>query len=220
MDSRAVPSSWWFAWVTGKNGVRSKLTSVESSVYPDGTLVEVDATQEAAGLTADWVAAAELDRNGKVTAIVFADRGTGLTPPMWFVEVRESARQPPATNLLAFTGHGQPTGLLLDAADFSNTPAASADQLGAVHFYPVSGVIDQIYVAPDWRRRGIGTALTTAVSVLSIARGWPRPWAQGQRTELGERFRNGSRWWPRTDELTHLHPPMTPGEAGSADGLG
>jgi GNAT superfamily N-acetyltransferase len=197
------------------NGAYVRLAGVVSGAYPDGTVVDVDAEQEAAGATAGWFATAELD-GGRVTALRFPPDPAGSTPPMWFVEVRESTRRPPATNLLAFTGHGQPPGILLDAADFSNTATASADQLGAIHFYPVSGVIDQIYVAPDWRRRGIGGVLAEATSVLCLARGWPRPWAQGQRTELGEKFRNGSPWWDRADELTHLHPPMTPGHPGSA----
>jgi hypothetical protein len=120
--------------------------------------------------------------------------------------------QPQAVNLVAFTAAGQPPGALLDEAAVATVAVTSADQLGAIRWYPNTGEIDQIYVAPYWRRHHIATALLSAAGTLSVARGWPRIWADGQRTALGEKLRNARPWASRAADLTHLVPPMTPGE--------
>ena len=132
---------------------------------------------------------------------------------IWFVEVRESSAQPPAVNLVAFAGHGQPAGALLDEAAASNLSIGSADQLGALRWWPATGAVDQVYVAPSWRRHGIATIMALTGSGLAIAKGWPRLWADGQRTELGEAFVNASAFRNRTEALTHTLAPMTPPEA-------
>jgi GNAT superfamily N-acetyltransferase len=97
--------------------------------------------------------------------------------------------------------------------ELAELPIGKSDQLGAVRWYPATGEVDQIYVHPDFRRRRLGSGLVAAAAALSYARGWPRLWSDGQRTELGERFRNASPWRQRTAQLTHVVRPMTPGEA-------
>ena len=106
-----------------------------------------------------------------------------------------------------------PPGTLLDEVAAAELSAISDDQLGAVRWYPGSGEVDQVYVQPAWRRRNIATVLIVAAKTLTAAREWPRLWGDGQRTAQGERLRNASSWRVRTAELTHLAPPMTPGEA-------
>jgi GNAT superfamily N-acetyltransferase len=209
---RPAIGNWWFARVPGDGG-QSQLIAVQSDAHPDGTYVDLDAA--AAGLPGS-ICTVDLD-DGKVRTVVLDASVAPNAPPLWFAELRESSARPPATNLLAFSGHGQPAGRLLDDADLSNVTVGSDDQLGAVRWYPVSGVVNQIYVAPLWRRRGIGTALITAAAVLSVARDWPRLWGQGQRTALGEEFRNSANWWHRAEDLTHIAPPMTPGDIGPAN---
>jgi GNAT superfamily N-acetyltransferase len=208
---RPAVANWWFAQVSG-DGDQSRLIAVQSDAYPDDTHVELDT---AAGELAGTVCTVHLD-DGKARAVVLGGSVAPDAPPLWFAELRESSARPPATNLLAFSGHGQPPGALLDDADLSNVTVRSEDQLGAVRWYPVSGVVNQIYVAPQWRRRRVGTALLTAATTLSVARDWPRLWGQGQRTAMGEAFRNNSTWWHRAEELTHLAPPMTPGGSDAA----
>jgi GNAT superfamily N-acetyltransferase len=144
--------------------------------------------------------------------LLVAPRWAPDAPPLWFAELRESAAKPPAVVLLAFTGAGRQPGDLLDESATRGLPITSADQLGAFRWYPATGEADRLYVQPHWRRRHIAASLMAAAELLSVARGWPRFWADGQRTELGERARNGRTWAKRTAELTHLHPPMTPGE--------
>lgn len=159
---------------------------------------------------ADAVCIADYDDERRVTALRVTPRGAPKAPPLWFVEVRESAGRPPAVSLVAFTGHDVPPGSLRD--DTGGTSATSADQVGAVRWYPASGEVDQVYVQQAWRRRTVGSALVAAAVALGYARDWPRMWSDGQRTELGERFRNGSEWRYRTADLTNLAPPMTPGD--------
>ncbi|MEO9108670.1 MAG: hypothetical protein ABI368_00460, partial [Jatrophihabitantaceae bacterium] len=67
-----------------------------------------------------------------------------------------------------------------------------------------------IYVQPQWRRRSVAGALSAAAATLSTARGWPRLWGGGQRTELGEQWRATNLWRNRAADLTHVAPPMTP----------
>jgi GNAT superfamily N-acetyltransferase len=207
---RPAVGNWWFARVAGEAD-HSRLIAVQSGAHPDGTHVDVGAAEAAGGL-AGSICTVDLD-DRKVRALVLDESVAPNAPPLWFAEIRESSARPPATNLLAFSGHGQPPGCLLDDSDLSNVTVRAEDQLGAVRWYPVSGVVNQVYVAPASRRRGIGTALLTAAAVLSVAREWPRLWGQGQRTALGEEFRNNANWWHRAEDLTYLSPPMTPGDA-------
>jgi GNAT superfamily N-acetyltransferase len=146
----------------------------------------------------------------QVAGLRVTERVAPDAPPLWFLEVRESAAQPPAVNLLAFSAPVVPPGALLDLAAFSNVEVDGSAQLGAVRWYPATGEVDQIYVDPAMRRRSIASALISAAATLAIAREWPRLWSDGQRTELGEQFRNGSAWAFRAAELTHVAPPMTP----------
>jgi GNAT superfamily N-acetyltransferase len=139
----------------------------------------------------------------------------GPATEVWFVEVRESSAQPPAVNLVAFQGHGQPAGALLDEAAVSNLTISSSEQLGALRWWPATGEVDQVYVAPAWRRHGIATILVLTAAGLAIAREWPRPWSDGQRTELGEAFVHDSFFRNRAEALTHTLAPMTPPEASA-----
>jgi GNAT superfamily N-acetyltransferase len=198
----------WYARVHGAPGEPIRVLWVESTLHPDGARIDLQAGPEQHAATADWRSAAVLE-DGVVTRLELGERAA--VRDLWFVEFRESAARPPAVNLMAFAGHGRRPGELLDRADLSNVAVRREDQLGAVRWYPATGELDQIYVAPTARRSGIGSALVYAAAVLSVARGWPRMWADGQRTLLGEAFRNASEFGNRAADLTHVAPPMTPG---------
>lgn len=190
------------------------MARVRSDRHPDDALVELPGDQADAQIGADAVCVARYGEHQLVTALELAPGIAPKAPPLWFVEVRETSAHPPASNLVAFTGHGVAPGRLLDEADVGSTGVTSQDQLGAVRWYPATGEIDQIYVQPQWRQHSIATALLVLASMLSVARDWPRCWADGQRTVLGEKLRNGFEWGHRAAELTHVAPPMTPGERG------
>lgn len=190
------------------------LARVRSDRYPDGAHVEMPADEADALIGADVLSYARFDEHGRVGVLELAPGQPTKALPLWFVEVVESSARPPATNLVAFTGHDVAPWTLLDNLDVGRTGVSSEAQLGAVRWYPATGEIDQIYVAPRWRRRSIATTLLILASALSLARDWRSLWSDGQRTVLGETFRNAFEWGDRAAELTHVSPPMTPADAG------
>jgi GNAT superfamily N-acetyltransferase len=201
-------ATWWSARVPGDGERAEAVVVVRSASRPDGAHVHLAADDPA---LAHWMSRAEIGEDGAVQAVHLADSVAPRAPLLWYVEVRETAAQPPALNLVAFAAPGVPAGTIVPGVDFGVLPVSSPDQAGALRWYPATGEVDQVYVQPQWRRRGIGTSLLHAAETLAIARRWPRLWADGQRTELGEQFRRSAAWAHRAAELTHLAPPMTPG---------
>lgn len=204
----------WLCATRAADGTTHQVVVVESDRYPDGTRVELGAEAAAVQIGDRALCTVTFAAEERVTGLAVAQRIAPDAPPIWFAEVREAAARPPAVTLLAFTGHGQPAGTLVDEADASNLAVASGDQLGAVRWWPGTGEIDQVYVQPAWRRRRLGTVLLAAAGCLSWARDWPRVWGDGQRTALGEELRAATSWQHRWAELTNLAPPMTPGDPG------
>jgi GNAT superfamily N-acetyltransferase len=210
--SSVAGGSLWLCRVPGSAQRAQRLVLVDSVRYPDGTLVELAEPMARVQIGEDALCTATYGEAGAVVELQVSDRAAPKAPPIWFAEIRESTARPPAVNLLAFTGHDQPTGVLREHTDLTSLAVSSADQLGALRWYPASGEVDQIYVQPAWRRRSVASALIMAAATLSRARGWSSLWGDGQRTEQGEALRNTQRWRHRTADLTHLAPPMTPGE--------
>lgn len=205
-------AGWWQCVALGPDGRRLWLAVVGSNAHPAGARVELPAAQAEQEAGAAAACTARYDEDGRVVALTLGDSASP-GPSVWFAEVRETTNQPPAVNLIAFGAPGPAAGDLVDEAALADLPVRSADQFGAVRWYPGTGEVDQIYVQPDRRRRRLGSALIAAAAALSYARDWPRLWGDGQRTAVGERFRNGSPWRDRAADLTHVAPPMTPGES-------
>ncbi len=206
-------AGWWQCVALAPDRRPLWLAVVGSAAHPAGTRVELlapAAEREVGGAAA---CIADLDDEARVVRLRLGPSTAITGADLWFAELQETTGQPPATNLVAFPGGERSPGALLDESALANAGVPGADQVGAVRWYPASGEVDQIYVQPAWRRRRVGSALIAAAAALSYARDWPRLWADGQRTDLGERFRNASPWRARTAELTHVAPPMTPGEA-------
>lgn len=208
--SPAAAPSWWHCVVRGDGGGVDRLIVVESGRYPDDTRVELDRDDAQAQIGDRTSATAILGPHGRVDDLLVAPRVGPAAPPMWFAELRESTATPPAVNLLAFAGHGVPAGRLVDDVALADLPVVGSDQLAALRWYPGTGEVDQIYVQPAWRRRGVSSVLIMAAKTLCAAREWSRLWGDGQRTELGEKMRNAAWWRHRAAELTHTSPPMTP----------
>jgi GNAT superfamily N-acetyltransferase len=204
----------WACLIRAADGTPHQFVVVESDRYPDGTVVELGAEAAAVQIGDRALCTITYGPAGRVIGIGIPERVAPQAPPMWFAELREPAAQPPAVTLVVFTEHGPPAGSLLDEADLSNLPVESSDQVAALRWWPATGEVDQISVQPQWRRRGIGRALLAAGGCLSWARDWPRFWGSGERTDMGEKFRNGGPWQHRFAALTNVAPPMTPGDGG------
>jgi GNAT superfamily N-acetyltransferase len=214
-DPAAGRIGWWRCAGLRPDGSLAFLAAVASSRHPDAAVVELAHDVALAEAGEDTMCTAHFDGDGRVHRLVVAARAAPKAPPLWFTEIRESASRPPAVHLMAFTGSGVAAGTLLDEHDVRGVGVTTEDQLGAVRWWPGTGEVDQIYVTPQWRRHSIARALIIAAGTLGTARGWPRLWGDGQRTELGERWVATSQWRERAAPLTHIAPPMTPGDPGT-----
>jgi GNAT superfamily N-acetyltransferase len=203
---------WWQCRALRADGTPDWFAVVWSTDQADGVRLErpAEAAFELVGENA--VCVAYYDDRGAVSRLAVTPRGAEKAPPLWFAEFTEPDGTPPAVSLVAFSGHGVEPDTLIDQERLRDVEVTSPDQLGAIRWYPGTGEVDQVYVSPRMRRRTIGGALIAATSALSLARGWPRLWGDGQRTAMGDRWRNASPWAHRAAELTHLAPPMTPFE--------
>jgi GNAT superfamily N-acetyltransferase len=213
LDRRLGTGSWWQCVIRGSGGEPDRFITVQSARYPDGSRIELAPEMALVQVGDDAVCEITFGDTRRIVGLQVMSWFAPKAPAMWFAERRESTATPPAVSLMAFTGAGQPHHTLVDEADLRNIPVGTADQLGALRWYPATGEIDQIYVQPSWRRRNVASALLAAGGSLSVARDWPRFWSDGQRTVMGEQLRNGRSWRHRGAEVTHIAPPMTPGEA-------
>ncbi|TXL57612.1 GNAT family N-acetyltransferase [Aeromicrobium terrae] len=203
-------TDWWHCWARREDGTFAWFAGVHTDAHARGERVELPEAEarEAAGNDVHCVA--HFDADGRVVRLEIPRAAAPKAPPLWFVEAPEPDGRPPATSLVAFTGHDVLDGTLLDGTSLADVEVTSADQVAAVRWYPETGEGDQVYVQPDWRRRGIAGAIVTAASTLTVARGKPPMWSDGQRTAMGDRWLKASPWSHRGAELTHMAPPMTP----------
>ena len=188
------------------------LVGVGSDEYPDGSVVDLDThgpwpVRPDRLVRVRYVAGTTEIRSLRVVA-----GDSAAAPLLRYVESAEPGTARPAHTLVAFPADERTVGSVHDAADFATLGLTSADQVAAIRWYPETGLIHQIYVAPAHRRTRIATALIMAAAGLRASRGWPALHADGRRTEAGEAFSlaGPSQWRHRVAELTETMPAMTP----------
>ena len=152
----------------------------------------------------------DVDADGR-SIIGLNPRALGGAPPLWFVVVPETETPRPAMMLAGFaTDHVAP-GTVLTNPEFFSLPIRSTDQVGAIRWWHLEGVVDQVFIAEQWRRRHLGTALIYAANAYQVLNGWPsRLTSDGRRTELGERLAAATLFPDRFAPLETLSPPMDP----------
>lgn len=208
--SESPKDGLWQCLAVRADGTPAWFAVVWSDHLPDDKRVEL-AEADALEVIGDrTMCIAHYADDGSVATLAVTPLLAPKAPPLWFAEITEPDSAPPASNLVAFSGHDVDPGSLLDPDRLRDVAVKSSDQVAAIRWYPATGEAEQIYVAPDWRRRSIGTAIPLAGSTLNLARGLPRFWGDGQRTAMGDRLAKASPYSHRFAELTHLAPPMTP----------
>jgi GNAT superfamily N-acetyltransferase len=180
LDPAQDPSldPWWGRLTQGG---RSSLVAVLSPDFPAGTVVDLPGDRRPPG----WQVAVVSDERRPV-AVEVALPGA---PLLWYVELPEPAAAPAATTLVAFSDARYADGRLLSADDARVAGIAADGQVGALRWWPGSGLVHQVFVGPRHRRRGVGHKLVRAAFGLQAARGLPSLHGDGRRTELGERWR-------------------------------
>jgi GNAT superfamily N-acetyltransferase len=136
------------------------------------------------------------------------------TANLWWVEVPETSADPPALNIVAYDAPVLAPGSVIDDVAFTSLPVRADMQAGAYRWWPSTGEVHQMYVAPEGRRQGVGIALGTFAWTYAWLRDWPAQFTGGYRTDQGEAFLETTKpWWSgRMGPRTHISPPMTPME--------
>jgi hypothetical protein len=205
-----VTDNHWSCHAVRADGSLAACYGVRSDRHADRERVVLPEADAVAAVGDAAVCVVRFD-DERARSIEFRPEVVPKLPPVWFTEVPEPAGKPPATTFLAFVEHDVDPGTLLSRDELRDVPVRSADQLGALRWYPGTGELDQIYVSPRWRKRNIATALILAGGTLTAARRLPSFWSDGQRTSDGNRLLGGHpEWSHRAGTLTHLAPPMTP----------
>lgn len=172
---------WWGRRAAASPPGASEVLVIPGDEHPDGTLVDLDGEPPRPP-----VITAQLDPSGRVTRIAVVAELAGTAPPLWYVEAPETTATPPAMVLIAYSTPDLADGTVIDNPTFTAMPVRSDAQVAAIRWWPANGQIHQLYVGPDHRRRGIGRKLFAVAGGYVAARGWPRLWVSGERTDLGE----------------------------------
>lgn len=171
----------------------------------DGTIVEEAGDRGPATM---WDVS---ESDAGLAHIAIAQEALPEQPNLWFVWVDEPAATPPAANLVAFSTDRFPAGTVVSKYTFATARVPNSEQVGAVRWYPGSGLVHQIFVAPEWRRRFVASTLLYAADAFHQANGWTgKLHGDGRRTALGQLFTAALHHPGRIQNLTHEMPPMDP----------
>jgi GNAT superfamily N-acetyltransferase len=127
-----------------------------------------------------------LDDRGRPRVEVAA-ASLGRVPELWFVEVPEYGAARPATSIVAFDDGRFAPGTVVADEEFRYLGVDPREQVGALRWYLDGGVVDQLFVAPTARRRGIGSEILFTADGFHQLNGWLGALrSDGRRTAMGE----------------------------------
>lgn len=205
-----LPLDPWWARLRESAGPgaspRQTLLAVMSTDFPPHAVVDLPGGRRPSG----WRIAVLADVDGpRVHRVEVALPGA---PLLWYVELPEPTERPAVTTLVAFSDVRFIDGTVVDGDRARRAGVDGRRQVGALRWWPATGLVHQIYVAPERRRRGVGNKLVEAAFGIQAARGLPPLHGDGRRTELGEVWRNGllPAVAARMAPLSEVMPAMTP----------
>lgn len=185
-------------------GGRRRVRCVLTDEHPDGSLLDDPIDTDGAFVL--W--RVDVDDQGR-GVIALNPAALGAAPPMWFVMLPEPDLERPAVVLVGFATDHLPVGTVITDPMFFSMPVKNEEQSGAIRWWYEEGVIDEVFVAPDWRRRGVATALIYAVGAWQALHGHPvNIRSDGRRTELGTHLDAASRFPSRFMPITEISRPM------------
>ena len=199
----------WYARLPGADPAELTVVAVLSEDFPAESVVDLPGGRRPPG----WQLAVRLTgATVRSVEVALPD-----APLLWYVELPEPDADPVATTWLAFSDSRFAEGSLLTAEAARAAGVAGDHQVAALRWWPDTGLVHQLYVAPQHRRRGVAGKLVQAAFGVQAARGLPHLHGDGRRTDLGEQFRRGlpryAAW--RLSEWTQRLPSMDP-EPGQA----
>jgi hypothetical protein len=192
-----------------------EVSSHFNDMHPDGAVVE--GANEPSVANEVWRASSS---GAGLLAISIDPDAIPGAPPVWFVFVPEPGASPAAVNLVAYVAHGHPgapatttstpdAGTVISANRYPVLGVPNDSQVAAIRWYPHDGLIHQVYVRQDARRKSLGTLMIYAASAFHQAHAWPgRIHGDGRRTDLGDKFVAGLRHPQRYAPLIEVQPPM------------
>lgn len=198
----------WALRTAALPGGRFELAGLLSGHFPDGTTVGPGPDQ------AEFPGAIELLTvrldSLRRPVVAIAPWATPEAPGLWFVEADASTPDRSLHSLVAFgTGH-HTDGTVIPNAAFFTLPVRSDQQVAALRWDTMTGEIDQIYVAPDVRDRGVAKKMIIVGGAYHAHRGWEgKIYVGGRRSDTVEEMlvgRSPLRVTSRTERTVIIDP--------------
>jgi len=189
-------------------GGRFELVALISGHHPDGAVVG-PGPDRAGFQGAIELLTVRLD-GFRRPVVEIAPWATPEAPGLWFVEADASTPDRSMHSLVAFGTEHHANGTIIPNAAFFTLPVRSDQQLAALRWDTTTGEIDQIYVAPDVRDRGVAKKMVIVGGAYHAHRGWEgKIHVGGRRSDTVEEMlvgRSPLRVTPRTERTVIIDP--------------
>lgn len=94
------------------------------------------------------------------------------TPDLWWVLREDNSGLIPTVSLIAFASDLYPNGTVLTVPELLAAGGAPPVQAGAIRWAKGEAKIEQIYIAPEFRRRRMSVKVVNAADIVNEASGW------------------------------------------------